>query len=88
MNYFRLEEPDTGRYIGKISTLNFIKYQQEHDLMLCAANESSAQYVIFRDTFYRVPWLNKEPDKLKGKYKTVNAVRISEEEYYSEGEVE
>lgn len=80
MRYYKLI--DESGYVGVANSFNLLKYQTKHRIML-ACDEETAQYVRCEKTqqMYHAMWMVPEHPDLKGKYKTIDVLEITEDEY-------
>lgn len=80
MNYYKILDGDS--FIGVCCSLNFLKFQNKHKIML-ACKENEAQYVtcMNNDKIYHAMWMLPEPEYKKGQYPIVDVIQISEQEY-------
>ena len=85
MFYYKLY--DDGVFLGAITSNDFKYYIKKEDRMV-STSLKKAQYVRFKQNYYRVKWLSKEDPDVVGKFPTIEAYICSEEEYKKELEKE
>lgn len=66
--------------IGIATSADLRKASKKNKMLCCL--EDQAQYVSVNDKIYRIGWLNKEKDELRGKFPLALMMPIAEEEYY------
>ena len=77
MTYYKLIDGKT--FVGIATQLDFRNYQHKHNILL-SCDESKAEYVQCKDTYYRADWmLPTSTDRIE--YKIVKVIQIDEEEY-------
>lgn len=77
-----------GQVIGVSTSMQFLRYQRKHKIMLCA-DIDEAQYIMGDSIdvpglaeLYHVNWMVPEDDLLKGKYKILDdLIEITKEEF-------
>lgn len=77
VNYFKLIN---GRnFVGVASSLDFLKFQQKHRLLLLSDIEQG-QYISVDGTLYRDVWMAPVTDDIIT-YEVVSVIEINEDEY-------
>ena len=66
--------------MGYITSYDLRCYRPNRNRMICC-DEKNAQYVQFKNDFFRVDWLQAEDPTMIGKYPSINMKLISKEEF-------
>lgn len=79
MLYYKILDLNNN-FLGYVNSYA-LRYYYEPAKMMLNCVEDLGQYIYFNNSFYRVRWLHKESEEMKGKYPEVYMFSVPEEEY-------